>query len=76
MFNVETISNLLKELKADPTKVTSIIPDLIKEAMEKVSEWENTNIRIAIAGKSGRGKSSLINAKLPKSGDLTRQAVV
>jgi small GTP-binding protein len=62
MFNVETISNLLKELKADPTKVTSIIPDLIKEAMEKVSEWENTNIRIAIAGKSGRGKSSLINA--------------
>jgi len=59
IFSGALAAEMVQKFSKDPA---SVLPDLIKEAEAKIYAFENTTVRIALAGPSGRGKSSLINA--------------
>ncbi len=55
------LETLLKSATS-PAKIQAYISEHIENAQKDISQWDSTKVRIAIAGESGRGKSSLINA--------------
>jgi GTP-binding protein EngB required for normal cell division len=59
----ETVQDAVNDkLFNDSSTKENSIEDVLKNIKAQVDLWENTEVKIAITGQSGSGKSSLINA--------------